>query len=107
MKQEPGSECIPGLISQQVERNKPHMTAKPVEVLQFLLRIVRAQGIDAPVLDPFAGGGSTGVAAAAMGMRCLLFEQVEGYCQTIADRLRCVKRSKTTGDVQHSLFGSR
>ena len=38
-----------------------HMTAKPVDLLQHLIRIFSAP--NALVLDPFAGSGSTGVAA--------------------------------------------
>ena len=38
-----------------------HMTAKPVELLRHLIRVFSAEG--AMVFDPFAGSGSTGVAA--------------------------------------------
>ena len=38
-----------------------HMTAKPVDLLQHLIRIFSAP--NALILDPFAGSGSTGVAA--------------------------------------------
>ena len=40
-----------------------HMTAKPVPLLQHLIRIFCADGADAVVLDPFAGSGATGIAA--------------------------------------------
>lgn len=40
-----------------------HMTAKPVDLLQHLIRIFSAP--DALVFDPFAGSGSTGAAAVA------------------------------------------
>ncbi len=47
-----------------------HMTAKPVELLRHLIRIFCAeefQGIKPIVFDPFAGSGSTGVAARLEG----------------------------------------
>lgn len=40
-----------------------HMTAKPVALLRHLIRIFCADGDAALILDPFAGSGSTGVAA--------------------------------------------
>lgn len=49
-----------------------HMTAKPVDLLRHLIRIFSVKG--ALVFDPFAGSGSTGVAARLEGRR---FEGVE------------------------------
>lgn len=42
-----------------------HMTAKPVDLLRHLIRIFSPEG--AVVFDPFAGSGSTGVAARVEG----------------------------------------
>jgi DNA modification methylase len=39
------------------------MTAKPVEVMAWLLSLAGG-----PVLDPFMGSGTTGVAAARLGL---------------------------------------
>ena len=44
-----------------------HMTTKPVDLLQHLIRIFSP--IDALVFDPFTGSGSTGVAARIEGRR--------------------------------------
>ena len=49
-----------------------HMTAKPVELLQHLIRIFSAP--NALVLDPFAGSGSTGVAAKREGRPFIGYE---------------------------------
>ncbi len=49
-----------------------HMTAKPVDLLRHLIRIFSAPG--SLVLDPFAGSGSTGVAALLEGREFLGFE---------------------------------
>lgn len=40
-----------------------HMTVKPVDLLRHLIRIFSATGKETMLLDPFAGTGSTGVAA--------------------------------------------
>ena len=51
-----------------------HMTAKPVALLRHIIRIFCAEGGDALVLDPFAGSGSTGVAARTEGRGFIGFE---------------------------------
>ena len=50
-----------------------HPAAKPVELLAHILNLYTDK--DAEVLDPFAGGGSTGVAALLTGRRALLIER--------------------------------
>jgi len=60
---EPGR--FPGtVIPAKKPRNKHgHMTVKPVDLLRHLIRLFTAKGGKSIVLDPFAGSGSTGVAA--------------------------------------------
>jgi site-specific DNA-methyltransferase (adenine-specific) len=62
-----------------------HPTEKPVELLVPL--ITYACPPNGIVLDPFAGSGSTAVAARLCGRRAVLIEADERYCQTIATRL--------------------
>jgi len=63
-----------------------HMTAKPVELLRHLIRIFSVEG--SMVLDPFAGSGSTGVAAKLEGREFIGFE-IETEMANIAEqRLR-------------------
>ncbi len=62
-----------------------HPTVKPVELMKWLVQLVTPpNGI---CLDPFAGSGTTGVAALATGRGCILIEREEQYCNDIRDRL--------------------
>ena len=60
-----------------------HPTLKPTPVMEWLIRLVTRPG--QIVLDPFAGSGTTGVAAVQSGRGYILVEQDAGYC-AIADR---------------------
>lgn len=62
-----------------------HPTEKPVELLDPLIRYACPPG--GTVLDPFAGSGSTAVAARLSGRRAVLIEADERYCRAIARRL--------------------
>ena len=50
-----------------------HLTVKPVDLMRWLVRLIAPRG--ALVLDPFAGSGTTGVAAHFEGCDYLLIEQ--------------------------------
>lgn len=65
-----------------------HMTAKPVDLLRHLIRIFCAEGDDAIVLDPFAGSGSTGVAAKLEGRGFIGFEVDETMAARADQRIR-------------------
>jgi len=62
-----------------------HPTVKPVNLMRWLVRLVTPPG--GTVLDPFAGSGSTLVAATIEGFRSIGIEQEPDYLQIIADRL--------------------
>lgn len=63
-----------------------HPTVKPIDLMQWLCRLVTPPG--GTVLDPFAGSGSTGEAAWREGFQCVLIEREEEYQKDIAERLR-------------------
>lgn len=61
-----------------------HPTQKPPEVMQWC---IQQAGNVQTILDPFAGSGTTGVAAKALGKRAVLIEREERYCEIAARRL--------------------
>ncbi len=63
-----------------------HPTVKPQALLRWLLRLVTPPG--GRVLDPFAGSGSTLLAARAEGFESVGIEIERKYCQIAARRLR-------------------
>lgn len=62
-----------------------HPTVKPVALMRYLVKIVTPPG--GLVLDPFAGSGTTGLAAEAEGFRSVLIEREAEYVQIIRSRL--------------------
>lgn len=89
-----------------------HPTVKPVDLMQWLCRLVTPPG--GTVLDPFAGSGSTGEAAWREGFHCVLIEREPEYQADIAERLRLADKGplerrqraiKQTDDIG-PLFGA-
>jgi site-specific DNA-methyltransferase (adenine-specific) len=62
-----------------------HPTVKPVAVMRWLCRLIAPRG--AVILDPFAGSGTTGLAARAEGQRAILIEREDRYCADIVRRI--------------------
>jgi len=62
-----------------------HPTVKPVDVMQWLCRLITPKG--GLVLDPFAGTGTTGEAAWREGMRAVLIERETEYQADIERRM--------------------
>jgi site-specific DNA-methyltransferase (adenine-specific) len=69
----------------QYTRNELHPNEKPVAGIQPLIEAFSSPG--GIVLDPFAGSGTTGVAARACGRQFILIEAAWRYYQTARARL--------------------
>lgn len=82
-----GTRAISSVIECQTMRMRGtgHPTEKPAGILEPL--ITYGCPPDGLVLDPFAGSGSTGAAAKALGMHAVLIEADEAYCEIAAQRL--------------------
>lgn len=78
---------LPGLVegSQPRGQERQHITQKPVSVLRQLVQVALPGGT---VLDPFAGAGSTGVAALIEGRSFVGVEITEHYAEVARGRLR-------------------
>ncbi|HHT84428.1 MAG TPA: site-specific DNA-methyltransferase [Firmicutes bacterium] len=67
----------------QVENNHP--TVKPIKLMRYLCRLITPPG--GTVLDPFAGSGTTLLAAIQEGFSCIGIEKEPEYCDIIRKRM--------------------
>jgi site-specific DNA-methyltransferase (adenine-specific) len=74
--------------------DKFHLTGKPTPLMRDLLRVVVPGGL---VLDPFAGSGTTLVAAKFNKLRAIGIEQEEANCEIAANRIRSETPSMLAG----------
>ncbi len=72
----------------KVGSHKPngHPAEKPERLLRRIIELTGARPGDA-ILDPFTGSGTVGVAAKASGVRSVLIEAEERWCEVAANRL--------------------
>lgn len=78
--------CLPGIFRENVKASeKQHITGKPVALMKRLMEILPKEAV---VLDPFAGSGTTALAAKEMNLKSISVEMSETYCERIAARLR-------------------
>ena len=67
------------------EVHNHHPTVKPVALMRWLVRLVTPPG--GKVLEPFAGSGTTLIAAEREAVDCLGFEREPAYCDIIRARV--------------------
>lgn len=67
------------------QRTNNHPTVKPIALMEYLIKMVTPKG--GIVLDPFAGSGSTLVAAKQNGFQYIGIEMTEEYIPIINARL--------------------
>ena len=68
-----------------VGKNMEHPAAFPVGLPEFFIKLFTKEGEN--VLDPFAGSGTTGVAAERLSRNVVLIDSERDYFQTMKDRL--------------------
>lgn len=76
---------------ERVTSGNIHSTVKPIEVMEWLIETLTEPGDT--ILDPFAGSGTTGIAAINTGRDCHLIELNEDgtYEPIIRGRLKAAK----------------
>lgn len=89
-----GGECHPGYWIGQAPHDREHVTQKPLDLLRMLVSIAPQGGL---VLDPFAGSGTTGVAALVTGRRFIGIERTDEYAAVCARRLAEAEGSMVDG----------
>ncbi|HEY9411093.1 MAG TPA: site-specific DNA-methyltransferase [Jiangellaceae bacterium] len=90
-----GGAGFPGFYVVSSPREREHQAQKPLDVMRGLMAPVPTDGL---VLDPFAGSGTTGVAAVIEGRRFVGVELTEHYAQVAVDRLRTAAMQPGTGE---------
>lgn len=66
-----------------------HPTVKPIALMRYLTRLVTPP--NGVILDPFAGSGTTGVAAIEEGFNVILMERETEYCTDITNRFVAIR----------------
>ncbi|UUV43321.1 DNA methylase [Rhodobacter phage RcDora] len=84
----PSDEC-PALLyhpkaNKEDRGGSEHPTVKPVGLLRHLIRHITPPG--GVVLDPFAGSGTTAIAARAEGVDCIIMEAEGEYIEFLQER---------------------
>lgn len=69
---------------EKMQNERTHPTQKPVGLMKWCIDKAGGDGL---ILDPFAGSGTTLVAAKLLGRPSIGIEMNEKYCQMIVDRL--------------------
>jgi site-specific DNA-methyltransferase (adenine-specific) len=81
---------IPDVVQCPRTANNLHPTEKPVELIERLVD----SNVGETILDPYAGSGATGLAAANAGRRATLIECDEQYCEIAARRMDAAKKNR-------------
>ncbi len=75
-----------GMLKESERREKRvHPTQKPVALMEWIIEHFTKEGD--LILDPYAGSGSTLIAARNTGRKCIGIECSRQYCQAILSRL--------------------
>ena len=90
------SNILEGLARDKTEKFNIHCTVKPVSLMKKLIEIFVPKTDGCIVLDPFAGSGTTLVAAKELGVSFLGIEIVPEYVEIIKTRLE-------TSDLQENI----
>ena len=77
--------CLPGVFRYGNPQNRIHVTEKPLQLMKDVIQICEPGGL---ILDPFAGAGTTILAAAESGFQAVGIEVTDSYYKLGSDRVR-------------------
>jgi len=69
-----------------VGKNKGHPAVFPVDLPLFFIKLLCPE--NGLVIDPFAGSGTTGIAALSAGRSCILVDNNLKYCKEAVRRIK-------------------
>ncbi len=87
-------------------RKNPHPTIKPLSLMRYLITLI-APPKDALILDPFAGSGSTIVAAQELGIKAIGIEKEPEYAEIARARVAHTAQKVQKVAEQTDLFNDR
>ena len=76
--------CLPGVFKYGNPQNRIHLTEKPLQLMRDIVKITEPGG---HILDPFAGSGTTVLAAVLEGYTATGIEVTEDYATRAAERI--------------------
>ena len=77
--------CLPGVFKYGNPQNRIHLTEKPLQLMQDIVKITEPGG---HILDPFAGSGTTVLAAVLEGYSATGIEVTDTYAELARERIR-------------------
>ena len=83
---------LPERLQKHFNHGNFHCTLKPIALMEYLIKMITPKG--GTVLDPFAGSGSTLVAAKKNGYKYIGIELTEEYIPIIEARLNAIQEDK-------------
>ena len=93
-QERPVKDCVPGIWRGcRKAEDKLHITGKPVPLIGHLMRVIAPGSL---ILDPFAGSGSTILAALEHGSDCIGIDLSPEYCAIARGRLATSPRQPST-----------
>jgi site-specific DNA-methyltransferase (adenine-specific) len=93
-KWNPGGIAARRAAAGQGRMRNSHATVKPLALMEYLIKLVTPPG--GVVLDPFLGSGTTAVACARLGVRCVGIDLEPQYAQIAVARVRRAREKAGT-----------
>jgi site-specific DNA-methyltransferase (adenine-specific) len=90
--------------NKEVKYKNNHPTVKPLALMRYLITLI-SPPTNALILDPFAGSGSTIVAAHQLGIKAIGIEKQSQYCEIARARVAHAKKLKFQDNPQMEMFG--